>query len=66
MNDKEVWEDIGYTFDKTYAISTSKVSRNMRKDWYVPSIDVIAGILKEIPVLIYDAQFDMLDGPVGV
>jgi len=27
----------------------------MRKDRYVPSIDVIASILKEIPVLIYDA-----------
>ena len=38
----------------------------MRKDRYVPSIDVISSILKEIPVLIYDAQFDMLDGPVGV
>ena len=55
LNDKEVWDDIGYTFEKTYSISTGKVSRNMWKDWYVPSIDVIAGILKEIPVLIYDA-----------
>jgi len=50
-----VLKDIGYDFEKEYKISNSKVSKNMRKDRYVPSIDVISSILKEIPVLIYDA-----------
>ena len=66
LNDEEVRADIGYTINKEYAISNGKVSQSMRKDRYVPSIEVVASLLKEIPVLIYDAMFDMLDGPVGV
>jgi hypothetical protein len=38
----------------------------MALDRFLPSIPVISSILKEIPVLFFDAQFDMLDGPVGV
>lgn len=37
----------------------------MRFDWFIPSISVIEEILKEIPVLIFDAMFDIQDGPVG-
>ena len=34
----------------------------MAKDRMVPSIPVIAEVLKEIPILFFDAEFDMLDG----
>ena len=38
----------------------------MAKDRMITSIPVIAEVLKEIPILFFDAEFDMLDGPVGV
>lgn len=56
LNDPEVRTQISYPYDdKKYHISQGKVSVNMRKDRFVPSIDIVASILKEIPVLIYDA-----------
>jgi hypothetical protein len=65
--DPEVVADLNLPVDHPpYHISNRSYSTIMARDRLVPSIPVIAEVLKEIPILFFDAEFDMLDGPVGV
>jgi len=58
-------ESIGYSYEKVFNTFSPKIGNELLKDRFIDSIDVIQKIVKEIPVLIYVGNFDIMDGPGG-